>query len=82
MSRTLTHQTKIAVQIVVDDDTDTVADFLTVLTLLIGMLVSFGQFVVSAVLLISDLAEAVSFTFTMWGIAFRALAYGFTGVSL
>ena len=82
MSRTLMHQTKIAVQIVVEDDTGTVTDFLTVLTLMIGMLVSFGQFVVSAALLISDFTEAVSFTFKVWGIGLRALAYGLTGVSL
>jgi len=82
MSRTLMHQTKIAVQIVVEDDTGTVTDFLTVLTLMIGMLVSFGQFVVSAALLISDFTEAVSFTLKVWGIGLRALAYGLTGIGL
>ena len=78
---TLTHQTKIAFQVIVDDDTGTVVNFLTALTVFIEMFISFIQGVSSVVLLVSDIIEAVSFTFTMWGIGLRSLAYG-VGVKL
>ena len=82
MTTTLAHQTQIAVHIVLTDDTGTVANFLMGLTLLIALLVSFGQGVASLIWLLSDLAEAVSFTLTVWGIGLRAVAYGFTGLRL
>ena len=78
---TLTHQTKIAFQVIVDDDTGTVVNFLTALTVLIGMLVRFVQMMSSAILLVSDIVEAINFTATVWGIGLRSLAYG-VGVKL
>lgn len=88
MTTTLAHQTQIAIHIVITDDSGTVANFLIGLTLLIdafrafGVLVRFGQSVASLIWLLKDLAEAVRFTLTVWGIGLRAVAYGFTGLRL
>ena len=82
MTTTLAHQTQIAVHIVITDDSGTVANFLLGLTLLIGILVRFGQCVASLIWLLNDLAEAVRFTLTVWGIGLRAVAYGLTGLRL
>lgn len=77
----LTHTTRIAVQIVIQDDTGRVAALLLALTALIGLLVRFGNFVSSVALVISDAIEAVTFTAKVFSIGLKALAYGL-GVSV
>ena len=72
--KALTQQTHIAVYI--QDNTGTVAEFLAALTLLLGMLVAFGRFISTILLLASDIAEATGFTLTVWLIGLKALAYG------
>ena len=77
----LAHQTRIAVQFVIEDDTQSVANFLAALTVLIGMLIGFARFISSVYLLVTDIVEATQFTLTLWGIGFRSLLYGL-GVSI
>jgi hypothetical protein len=79
---TLAHSTRIAVQIVVDDDTGNVAALIMALTVLVNMLVKLGQFINELALWVSDFAEAVRFTYTVFTIGLKSFTYGFTGVSL
>lgn len=73
---TLAHSTRIAFQVIIDDDTGTIASFLAALTMLIGLLLAAGQLVSSVALFVSDFIEAGRFTSTVFIIAFKALAFG------
>lgn len=84
MSHALTLQssTRIAVQVIVEDETGRVVAFLAALTTLIGMLVGVGHFVAYVVGLVQDIHEAITFVNRVYIIIFKALAYGFLGVNL
>lgn len=66
----LAHSTRIAVQIVVDDDIGNVAALVMALTALVTLLVKLGSLVNNAALLISDFVEAARFTVAVFTIAF------------
>ena len=79
---TLQHQTRIAVQFVVDDNTGRIVQFITAITALIQLLISFGQFITNAALLICDIIEAVNFTAKVWSIWFNAFNFGLFGAGV
>ena len=78
----LSHSTRIAVRVIIDDDTGHIVAFLLALTTLITMLIKFGQLVSEVVLLVNDFVEATHFTSTVFIIGFKSLAFGFVGVKL
>jgi hypothetical protein len=78
----LTHQTRIAVKVVINDDTGNVAALIMALTALIGLLVRLGQFINELALWVNDFNEAARFTHTVVIIGFKALAWGIVGVRL
>lgn len=78
---TLTHQTRIAVNVLVEDDTGSVAALIMALTLLVNLLVGVGRFVNGVILWLGDFAEAARFTSTVFTIGFKSLAFGM-GVSV
>jgi hypothetical protein len=82
MTRTLAHQTRVFIQIAIDDDSGNVAALIMTLTVLVNLLVRCGQFIKEAALLVSDFVEAAKFTNTVFTIGFKSLAYGFVGVRL
>ena len=73
---TLAHTTRIAVQIVVDDDTGSAAALIVALTTLVTLLVKFGSLLQGAALLVGDFVEAARFTNTVFTIGFKSLAFG------
>ena len=73
---TLTHQTRIAISLVIDDEAGQLADFLAVMTALIGLLLTAGRFVSEVYTYICDVVEAVRFTTQVWEIWIKALAFG------
>jgi hypothetical protein len=73
---TLTHTTRIAVQIVVDDDTGNVAALIMALTAFVSLLVKLGSLVNETALLIGDFVEAFRFTNAVFTIGFKSLAFG------
>lgn len=73
---TLRHQTRIAVLIAVDNGPDNLQRLIDAITILIQMLISFGQFVAEAALLVDDIVEAVIFTAKVWSIWVSAFGYG------
>lgn len=79
---TLKHQTKIALYIVVDNGPDNLTAFIQVLTTLIQLLVSFGQFVTRSAWLVCDIVDAVNFTAKVWAIWFNAFRFGLFGVGV
>lgn len=79
---TLASTTRIAVHVLVDDDTGNIAALILALTALVNLLVKVGQFVSEAALLVSDVAEAARFTSTVFTIGVKSLAFGFVGVRL
>jgi hypothetical protein len=78
---TLSHNTRIAVQIAVDDDSGSVAALIMALTVLVSLLVKLGSLISEAVLLVNDLIEAARFTNALFAIGFKSLAFGM-GVKL
>ncbi|MCB0175805.1 MAG: hypothetical protein KDJ97_35200 [Anaerolineae bacterium] len=79
---TLQQQTRIAVLITVDNGPDNLQRLIDVITTLIQMLITFGQFVAEAVLLVGDIVEAVIFTAKVWSIWVSAFNYGLFGASV
>lgn len=77
----LAHSTRIAVQIVVDDDTGSAAALIMALTALVTLLVKFGSLINEAASLVGDFVEAFRFTNTMFAIGLKSLAWGM-GVKL
>lgn len=78
----LAHSTRIAVQIVVDDDTGSAAALIMALTALVSLVVKLGSLLNEAALFIGDFVEAFRFTNAVFEIAFRSLAWGIIGVRL
>lgn len=76
MTTTVMHTTRIAVQIVVDDDTGNVTALILAITALINLCLQLGRFISIIVLLISDFVEAIQFTVSVFTIGFRSLAWG------
>lgn len=76
MNRTLMHSTRIAIQIVVDDTTGNVAALVMALAFVFGLLVKLGQLINLTGLFIQDFTEAYRFTFIVFTIGFKALAFG------
>jgi hypothetical protein len=73
---TLSHNTRIAVQIAVDDDSGSVAALIMALTALVTLLVKLGSLITWAALLVGDFVEAAQFTNALFAIGFKSLAYG------
>jgi len=73
---TLRHQTRIAVLITVDNGPGNLQRLIDMITALIQMLITFGQFVNEAALLVGDIVEAVIFTAKVWSIWFNAFSFG------
>lgn len=82
MTRALAHSTRIAVQIVIDDDTGNVAALIMALTVLVGMMVSLGRVVNGCAMWLGDLAAALEFVGKVYVIGFKSLAFGLAGVNL
>lgn len=82
---TLHSQTRLAVQIVIEDDTGTLALSILLTTQVLALLWQLGQPVVSAgyelTAWVQDIQVAISFTAKVLLIGFKALSYGL-GVSL
>lgn len=78
---TLASSTRIAVHVVIQDDSGNLAALLMALTALIGLLVQFGQFVASVIMLVSDTVQALDFTLKVFSIGLKSVAYGL-GVQL
>lgn len=76
MTTAVMHSTRIAVQIVVDDDTGNVAALILAITVLINLFLQFGHFVSMILLLTNDFVEAAQFTAAVFTIGFRSLAWG------
>lgn len=79
---TLANSTRVAVHILVEDDTGNVTALIMALTALVNILVKMGQWINGAMLLVIDFAEAARFTSTIFTIGFKSLAFGFVGVRL
>lgn len=79
---TLRQQTRIAIYIAVDNGPDNLTALITAITALIQMLISFGQFVSEAGLLVGDIVEAVIFTAKVWSIWVSAFNYGLFGAGV
>lgn len=75
------NSTRIAVQVVVDDDTGSAAALIMALAALVSLLVKFGSLIQEAALLIGDFVEAARFTNAVFAIGLKSLAYGM-GVKL
>ena len=73
---TLQQQTRIAVLITVDNGPDNLQRLIDVITALIQMLITFGQFVNEAALLVGDIVEAVTVTAKIWSIWIQAFSFG------
>jgi len=78
---TLSH-TRVAVQLVIDDDTGNVAALILALTAFVSLLVKLGGLLTEAALWVGDLAEAISFTNAVFTIGLKSLAWGLAGVRL
>ena len=82
---TLNHHTRLAVQIIIEDDSGTLAVSILLATRLLTLLCQVGQVVFSVsyevAMLMDDLKTALHFTGKVLAIGFNALAYGF-GVTL
>lgn len=82
---TLHNQTRLAVQIVIEDDTGTLALSILLTTQVLALLWQLGQRVISAgyelTAWVQDIQAALSFTTKVLVIGFKALSYGL-GVSL
>ena len=72
----LAHSTRIAVQIVIDDDTGSAAALMMALTALVSLLVKLGSLIQEAALLVGDFVEAARFTNTVFAIGLKSLAFG------
>lgn len=77
---TLTHTTRIAVQVIVEDDPNNLAALVMAITFLVNLVVRLGWFVNQAALLVSDFTEAARFVTTVFTIGLKSLAWGFVGV--
>lgn len=77
----LTCSTRIAVTVVIQDDTGRVAALLVAVAALVGLLTRFGLFVATAAGVVSDAIDAVTFAATVFSIGLKALAFGL-GVTL
>ncbi len=77
----LAHQTRIAVNVIVDDDTGSVTEFLTALTALIGLLLLAAATIKPVFVFAGDLLAAADFTIKVLAIGLSALAFGL-GVNL
>ena len=68
--------TRIAVQIVITDDAGELAYLLLIVTNLFAILASMARFVFYVTGWVSDITEAIVFTFKLFTIGFKSLAYG------
>jgi hypothetical protein len=82
MTRALMHSTRIAVHVLVDDDSGSVAALIMALVALVNLLVRLGGLIAGATQWVSDFTEAARFTSAVFTIAFKSLAFGFVGVRL
>ena len=73
---TLAQRTRIAVQIIVEDDTGRVAACMLAITTLIELLLSLNRIVGDVIVFVSDILEAVEFTGKVFVIGWRSLAFG------
>lgn len=82
---TLRHQTRLAVNVIIEDDTGVLACSILLITGLFAYLWRASQFMFATkrelLLLVTDLKTALDFTAKVFAIGFNSLAYGL-GVSL
>lgn len=79
---TLSSTTRIAVHVLVDDDTGSAAALIMAVAVLVNLLVKLGGLITEAAQWVSDITEAARFTSTVFTIGFKSLAFGFVGVRL
>ncbi len=79
MTRALLHQTT-RVAILLEDDTRNLAELLTAVAALVGLVLAVAVFVKPAVILAADVVEALDFTVKVMTIGITALLFGL-GVS-
>lgn len=82
MRRTLTHTTRIAVQVAIEDDTGGLTGLTMVITTLVGLLLGLGRFINRINFFVSDFVAGLDFVSKVYVIGFKALAFGFVGVRL
>jgi hypothetical protein len=73
---TLTHSTKIAIHVLVDDDSGSAATLILAVAMLVNLLIGLGRFVNELTLWAGVLIEAAHVTNTVFVIGFKALAFG------
>lgn len=78
----LTHRTRIAVQVIVEDEIDNLAALVAAITFLVNLVAYLGRLVKEVNQFVTDLAEASRFTVTVFTIGFKSLTWGFVGVRL
>ncbi len=76
MTAALMHTTRIAVQIVIDDEAGQFAQLVTALTALAGLLLRIIYTTRPVVVFVADLIEAAAFTIALFSIIGKALAFG------
>lgn len=76
MTSVLMHSTRIAVHVLVDDDTGSAAALIMAIAALVGLLVKLGGLITEATQWVSDFTEAAHLTNAVFIIAFRSLAFG------
>lgn len=76
----LTHRTRIAVQVIIEDEIDNLAALVAALTMLFTLLAYLGRLAKEVNLFVNDLTEAARFVTTVFTIGCRSLAWGFVGV--
>lgn len=84
-SLTLTHQTRLAVNVIIEDDSGVLAYSILLITNLLTYLWKVNQFMTvtrqALTSLVTDLKAALDFTVKVFAIGFNSLAYGL-GVTL
>jgi len=70
------HTTRIAINLIVEDDTGNVTELLTTLTALVSLLAGVSQFIAKTIIFFGDLLESAQFTFKVFCIGVNSLAFG------
>ena len=73
----LAHRTRIAVHVVIADDTGQIADLVLIIAALVEVLMMVWRVASVVAVLIRDVTEAVDFTIKVVIIGIKAIAYGF-----
>lgn len=76
----LAQQTRIAVQMVIDDDSGQIAQFIQAFVTFVAILLAVGKAITPMVLFVSDFFQAAQFSMTVFTIITKSVAYGFVGI--